>query len=150
MNFPIKASNKSKAFAALSILSASVSMAADLQSISFTGGIPVNFSIVAGEIFYKSQFSFYYDGIGPVVLSANADGTGDATVDDVLVIRVVHPDTTVSVFKHDYSHACSTIIPLAPKDIRKKFAQGLNKVTVIMKDSCGGNVGATSFWLNDL
>jgi len=126
-------------------------MAVNIQSIGIMGGTPdIPDGLIQGEVFYRANFPFYYAG-GTVMLSANQDGSGDTAVDDVLIIRVVHPDGTSATFRSDYSKGCSwQIHPLPPTDISSKFASGLNKVFVTLKDKCGEGAGSSSLWLNNL
>lgn len=131
------------------LLFSSFAISADIQHLSFSGGIAPVPSNVTGEIFYTATANFFYNG-GAVVLSAKANGTGNTFVDDVLKVRVTHPDGTVATFSHDYSNKCTTgIMPMEPIDISDKFVAGPNQISVILKDKCGGAVSSSSIWLNN-
>jgi hypothetical protein len=123
---------------------------ADLTSVSITAGIAQTPSTAnKGEAFYQANFSFFYTG-GQVILSGNPDGTGDTYVDDVLTLRITHPDGTVSTLSNNYySGKCTGATTQPPMDIASKFQPGLNKVVAVLRDKCGGNVQAFSLWLNN-
>jgi len=88
------------------------------DSISFTGGIPGRPLVKGvGENFYRADFHVLYTE-GSVIVSAMADGTGDISVDDVIVIRVVMPNGTATLFRHDFSNGCQGFItPIPPVNI---------------------------------
>ncbi len=116
---------------------------------SFTAGIEKRPVVTIKETFYTANLINVDHEGGSVILAGSSDGVADTAIDDVLILKVVHPDGTSAMFKHDYSHNCQGFItPLAPQDIASKFATGLNKVTATLKDKCGGSEGArTPLWL---
>jgi hypothetical protein len=115
---------------------------AGLTNVSVTDGMFGLNIPTPGKIFYKAQFYITYSGNGSVILSGNSDGTGDTVADDVVIIKVKN-----KTFTYDYSNNCSGITTLPPQDITNLFTTGLNKVTVTLKDKCGGDVSSESMWI---
>jgi hypothetical protein len=68
-----------------------------------------------------------------MILSGSSDGAADTLVDDVLILKIVHPDSSTSTFKHDYSHGCGPSTSLPPNDLSSLFERGFNMVTVMLK-----------------
>jgi hypothetical protein len=117
--------------------------------IGISGGWPGHDVVKAGETFLKATFSNVSFSGQTVTLSSHADGTGSIAVDDVLVIQVKRPDGSKAKYQHDFSNGCAgQIFPIAPVNITNLFAAGLNKVTVTMKDKCGGTEGNDPLYLN--
>ncbi|MEP7284391.1 MAG: hypothetical protein ABI947_01325 [Chloroflexota bacterium] len=109
-------------------------------------GIALTPTAGANTPFYTTTFGVAYTG-GPVILSANADGTGNTWVDDIITITVTHPDSTVSTYTYNYDNPYS-VVPLAPIDLSAYFQAGNNIVTITLSDSSfGGAVGCSSLWL---
>lgn len=131
---------------ATSLLSTDHAIASGAPIISFTGGIASK-EVNKGEIFHEASFSVDYTG-GPVILSANPDGTGDTLVDDVLLITVIGPDAVARTYRKDYSNGCMGLVTAAPPvDLTDYFQVGRNEVRVVMKDLCGDVRSASSLWL---
>ncbi|MFZ2990716.1 hypothetical protein, partial [Ideonella sp.] len=117
--------------------------------VSIIGGIPQTPSTAKGDVFYKATFSINYLG-GQLILSGSPDGTGYTYVDDVLYMKVTHPDGTVSTLTNNYyASGCTAKKDLPSMDIASKFMPGVNKVYVEFRDKCGGNVDASSMWLSN-
>ena len=112
------------------------------------GGIAERPVVKAGEVFFTATLKHVdYEG-GPVILSGSEDGTGRFVVDDVVKVRVVHPDKTVATYYHDFSHGCTAGSDTGPKNIASKFAIGRNDVTLVLKDKCGSVESASPIWLS--
>ncbi|MFZ2990715.1 hypothetical protein [Ideonella sp.] len=121
---------------------------ANLTSIAISDGIPVTSNSFKGDVFYKSTFAFYYAG-GKVILSGNQDGTGTTYVDDVLFLKVTHPDGSfTTVTKNYHNETCNIGKQLDPVDLASKFQPGLNIVNVEMRNKCGGSAAAQRLWLS--
>jgi hypothetical protein len=103
---------------------------------------------VAGETFFTANaFNVNYAG-GTVLLSSTHDGTGSILADDYLAIKVTHADSTVSNYIHDFSSKCHTAdTPIAAPDLEGYFKAGLNKVSLTVKDKCGGGEGNSALYL---
>jgi hypothetical protein len=120
-----------------------------IDDASLTGGVGSRPVRRAGETFFKATlYQVRWNGSGGVVLSANSDGSGSTLVDDVLTMRIVHADGSAVTYRHDYSNGCSgDHFQQAPVDLTSWFELGANKVTVTLKDTCGGFAGSTGLWL---
>lgn len=100
-----------------------------------------------GVSFFSTDTVVNYNG-GPVILSANQDGTGNIWVDDKIIITVTHPDGSTSTFTDIYyGSGCWGIISKPPTEIVSIFSSGINSVHVEFQDVCGGQIGASSLWL---
>ena len=102
----------------------------------------------AGEVFYtNTRESIWIPTQKQIFLSSKPDGTGDVSVDDVVVLNVNGED----VFTQDFSNNCSgRITPSAPIDLGSaldNYRGNFTTVTITYKDKCGGKVSATNFYL---
>ncbi len=114
---------------------------------SLTGAIDPQFVGTQGETFYTATLAkVVYTG-GPLYLSSTSNGLTSTLVDDALTIKIVRPDGTTSSYTHDYSGGCGPDVPMAPKDLSSKFQPGENKVTLMLKDKCGGGESSSALWL---
>ncbi len=104
------------------------------------------FTAGAGEIFFDTTVQFTFSG-GTVLLAEDPDGTGNAFVDDEILVTVTHPDQTTATFDHDYSNGCSGSITHTNSDVTAFFQPGVNQVRVQFKNTCGGNASADSMSL---
>ncbi len=96
-----------------------------------------------GETFYRVTFPLDYRS-GPVTLAGDAAGTRNSSVDDQMIMKVTHPDGTVSTYQ-DKEFAET----LAPMDLSKYFQKGVNTVEVTLRDVYGDVMSATDLWLTD-
>lgn len=118
------------------------------KGFSPTGGISAQPIQQFGEVFFEANYGYFdHNGTGTIVLAGNEDGTGSTLVDDMIRIKVRHPDGTSSTFMHDYSHGCTSTFGLGPVDITFMFDVGVNRVAVALKDACGGEVGSNAIWI---
>jgi hypothetical protein len=113
-----------------------------------TSGIALQPVNVFGERFYGANFvHLNWNGTQTIVLAGNQDGTGSTLVDDMILIRVKHPDGSTKTFSHDYSNGCTINSELLPVDVTRLFAVGNNRVNVALEDACGGEVGSNAIWI---
>lgn len=136
---------------AISFFQNDVAIASGGVPISFTAGVEFRIPAASPEVFYEASFSVNYNS-GPVVLSAQSNGTGDTMVDDLLIITVIGPDSKARTYTKDYGNNCGgEIFSAPPRDISSKFRRGINHVRVLMINKCGATrldaEGASSFWL---
>jgi hypothetical protein len=101
------------------------------------------------DVFYSSTL---FNRVIPAnasnfILCANADGTGDTYVDDLLVITV----NGTQVFKHDYSNGNSgRITPLPPYDltsVMRQFAGETITIESTFTDLYPNNQGGSAIFL---
>lgn len=121
------------------------------RGYSPTGGIQLQTVRQFGEVFFGSTLvHFDHNGTGTIVLAGNPDGTGSTLVDDVIIIKVQHPNGSTATFRHDYTQGCSNFESMGPVDITHLFAVGSNRVVVTLKDGCGGQDGSNAIWITGL
>ena len=94
-----------------------------------------------GETFYTVSFLLNYTG-GPVTLAGDAGGTRLTSVDDQMIMKVTHPDGTISTYQ---DKEFAEILP--PMDVSHYFRSGLNTVEVTLRDVCGDVMSSTDLWL---
>lgn len=117
------------------------------KSYLITNGIPYEPISRTGQSFFASNATVDFQS-GTLVLSANADGTGDIMVDDVMDLQVTHADGTTSAHTIDFTFSCSQYVaPLPPQDITFLFKRGTNNIRLVFHDQCGGNGGSTRIYL---
>jgi hypothetical protein len=98
-------------------------------------------SAQGGETFYTVSFLLNYTG-GPVTLAGDAAGTRPTSVDDQMIMRVTHPDGTISTYQDkDFAEV------LPPMDVSQCFRSGVNAVEVTLRDVCGDVMSSTDLWL---
>jgi hypothetical protein len=118
------------------------------KGYSPTSGIQPQVIRNFGETFFEAALAhFDHTGTGTIVLAGNQDGTGSTLVDDKIVIKVRHPNGSMSTFRHDYSHGCTSTFSLGPVDITSLFRVGANKVSVLLMDACGGEEASNAIWI---
>lgn len=118
------------------------------KGYSPTAGIQPQTIHVIGEVFFEANLAhFDHTGVGTIVLAGNQDGTGSTLVDDKILIKVRHPNGTVSTFSHDYSAGCTGSFGMLPVDITSMFQVGSNRVAVVLRDGCGGEEASNPIWI---
>jgi hypothetical protein len=118
------------------------------RGVGFTGGIQPQSIRIFGETFFQTTLAhFDHNGTGTILLAGNDAGTASTLVNDEIVIKVRHPNGSTAVFRHDYSHGCTSTFGLAPVDITGLFAVGSNRVTVSLNDVCGGESASDAVWI---
>ena len=114
----------------------------------FTAGIDARPAASIGEKFFTATLSSVNYSGGEVLLSGSADGRSNTLVDDILTLKVVHADASTQTYTHDYSSGCGALTPLQPTDVSSYFKPGVNKVTLTLKDGCGGGVSSSAIWVS--
>lgn len=101
-----------------------------------------------GETFFDQTFTVRYSGSGAVVLSANADGTGNILVDDAVDVIVTPPSGPAVTTTHDFSGGCGPLAATPPLPIGGFSAAGTYTVRVVLRDICGAAESSTSLYLS--
>jgi len=96
-----------------------------------------------GETFYTVGFRLNYAG-GPVTLAGDAAGTRQTSVDDQMIMKVTHPDGTISTYQ---DKEFAEVFP--PLDVSQYFRPGVNTVEVTLRDVMGDVMSSTDLWLTD-
>ena len=88
----------------------------------------------------------FYTG-GRVLLSGNADGTGNILVYDEILVTVVHTDFSTSTLTHEFNPGCTGLTSAPPLDISSVFAPGDNQFWYIQLLTSCGSTGWSDIWL---
>ena len=115
-------------------------IAAQPVTVEISPLIPTRLAAQVGETFFTGNLDVSY-GDGPVVLSGPPAPDGTFFVDDALDITVVRPDGSRATWNRTFNINCLENSPLGPQDVTDLFRQGLNKVSVILRDVCGSTIG---------
>lgn len=133
--------------ALLSVLGLSVPAQAEQNSQQVASALdePVT---TKGETFFTKTFYIYRSG-DHILVSGSPDGTAEFYVDDLAQVVVTHSDGVVVTTQIDDSNRCTAdhVITTPPTDIARYLQGGINKVSLVFKDACGGDFGNSDIWI---
>jgi hypothetical protein len=102
--------------------------------------------VPSGGRYFTGEYSVEYRP-GEVALTGSADGSEPINVDDVAELTVTRPDASQASLVHDFSNGCGPLVPVAALDLTGLLQVGSNRLTVVLRDQCGGSVGNTDVYI---
>lgn len=110
-------------------------------TLELAPSIPTQPAAQQGQTFFTRDLELTYAS-GPVIVSGPPPPQGPFFVDDAMSITVTRPDGTTAAWNRTFNVDCEENAPLDPQDVTDLFRQGVNKVSVVLRDVCGSTIGA--------
>jgi hypothetical protein len=105
----------------------------------------------AGDAFSSTRAKIYKGSMSNPYLSGFAAADGPFTVADRIEMQVCSPKTQLcrTAWKHDFNPGCQAAkpVPEGPVFLGKYLNPGLNEVTFILRNQCGGQQGGSDIFL---
>jgi hypothetical protein len=105
-------------------------------------------STTVPRTFYISQTVVTLQGSERICLASSEDGSGALRVDDILSLRVIHPDRTRSEWSRNYHDPQTGGIAAGPaQDVSTLFSPGSNDISVELIDWVFNRYSTEPIWL---